>query len=191
MTKVMGNVSSNLLQTAQEILLDKIVIIPDFPKVGIRYLDFYRTFDQYAEVRSAVIECFKERYSETKIDAIVGIANGGLSLASAFAYALNVPLHPVRKAGDTVYGAIEASVGMVYAERKLSLATDIIKPNSNVVLVDDTIATGGTFNGAIELLNKLEVNIIEIATVFETVSKQGRNNVAPVPVFSILARDNF
>jgi len=183
--------SVSLLMRARDVLIEKIVIIPDFPKPGIRYLDFYRTFDRNADVRKAVIECFVDRYEGKNIDAVVGIGNGGFSLASALAFSLNVPLHPIRKSGDTVYDALETSVGMVYAERKLTIASDIVKPSSKVVLVDDTIATGGTFKGAVHLLEELNVKIHEIATVFETISKNGRANVDPYPVFSILAKEIF
>lgn len=179
------------MDSVQQKLLDNLVVISDFPKDGVRYLDFYRTFDHNQSVRQEVIDVFKRRYQASEIDAVVGIATGGLTLASALAYALKLPLIPIRKAGDTVYGAVSEKVGMVYADRELTLAEDAFKGGETVLLVDDTIATGGTFNGAIALLNKFNVNVHEISTVFETLSKNGRAAVSPVPVYSLISQDEF
>ncbi|MGV1772290.1 hypothetical protein ACQZ44_22760 [Agrobacterium vitis] len=108
-------------------------IFDDFPHQGIRYLDFYRIFDKNPNVRNAVIECLHKRYEGSKIDAVAGIGGGGFGLGATLAYVLNVPFHPIRKASDTVYDASEASVGMVYAERKLTLENDVVEPGSRVV----------------------------------------------------------
>ncbi|WP_052679726.1 phosphoribosyltransferase family protein [Rhizobium nepotum] len=173
-------------------LLDKHkILFDDFPHKGIRYLDFYRTFDKNPNVRNAVIECLQGRYEGSKIDAVAGIGAGGFGLGATLAYVLNVPFHPIRKASDTVYDASEASVGMVYAERKLTLANDVVERGSRVVLIDDTVATGGTSLGALSLLKNAGATVVEVATLFETISKNGRKALSPTPLFAILSRDVF
>ena len=176
---------------ARELLDAKKVMIPDFPLPGTRYLDFYRTFDRHPEVRAAAVRCLKERYAGFAIDAIAGIGNGAFGLGSCLALILDLPFHPIRKAGDTVYDALSTSIGMVYAKRDLTIASDIVVKESNIVLVDDTIATGGTIKGGLELLHRAGAKVIEVATLFETISKSGRTEIAPMPLFSILSRDSF
>jgi len=176
---------------AGELLDAKKVVIPDFPLPQTRYIDFYRTFDRHPAVRAAVIHCLKVRYAGFAVDAVAGIGNGAFGLGSCLALSLNLPFHPIRKAGDTVYSALTTSVGMVYANRELTLAIDIVVRGSNIVLVDDTIATGGTIKGALDLLRRAGARVVEVATLFETISMGGRMEIEPVPLFSILSRDSF
>lgn len=178
-------------RVAAELLDAKKVVIPEFPLPGVSYLDFYRTFDRHPEVRQAAVQCLQERYAGYAVDAIAGIGNGGFGLGSCLALVLNLPFHPIRKASDTVYNALTTSVGMLYAEQDLTLAADVVERGSSVVLVDDAIATGGTIKGGLDLLHRARAEIIEVATLFETISKGGRKAIAPVPLLSILSRDNF
>lgn len=176
---------------AADILYSNIVMIQNFPKFGHRYLDFYLTFDINPHVRSAVIDCFKERYLGYNIDAIAAIGNGGFTLGSCLAFVLGLPLFPIRKASNTVFNSYNTNIDMVYANRELTLSKDIKANNLNIVLIDDTIATGGSFKGGIDLLTQAGAFVVEIATVFETTSKLGRSAVSPISVFSILAKDEF
>jgi len=180
-----------LAAAAAGLLEDKVVMIPDFPEPGIRYLEFYRTFDDQPDVRKAVLECFVARYKNADIDAVAAIGSGGFTLGACLANALDLRMIPIRKAGDTVHNAYVSEVGMVYATRTLSLSRDLALAGKKVLLVDDTIASGGTFAGAIDVLTQAGAEIVEIATVFETVSRGGRARVAPHMVYSILAREEF
>lgn len=178
-------------RAAAQILADNFVMIPDFPELGIRYLDFYRTFDYQPLVRTHVVNCMVQRYRDVSLDGIAAIGTGGFSLGACLSQALELPMIPIRKAGDTVYNAYISEVGMVYATRKLSLSKDLQLRGKRVLLVDDTIASGGTFSGGIDVLTQAGAKIIEIATVFETISRGGRARVAPYKVFSILSREEF
>lgn len=174
-----------------ELLDNNKVMIPDFPHRGVRYLDFYRTFDRVPKVRESAVKCLELRYRGYAIDAIAGIGSGGFGLGSCLAFLLNVPFHPIRKAGDTVYNALSTTIGMVYAKRELTLAADVVRAGEKIVLVDDTIATGGTIKGAITLLQEAGAEVIEVATLFETTSKGGRELIVPIPLFSVLSREYF
>jgi adenine phosphoribosyltransferase len=178
-------------QHAAAILESKTVVIPDFPHEGIRYLDFYRTFDRNPEVRAVTVQCLVDRYRGYDIDSVAGVGAGGFSVASCLAFALGVPMHPIRKAGDTVHNAYKASVGMVYASRNLTLAEDIVTPQERVVLVDDTIATGGTALGGINLLEQAGAQVVEVATLYETTSRNGRAALGSAALYTILRRDSF
>jgi len=181
----------NSKRVAANILVNHLVIFEDFPKEGHRYLDFYLTFDINSNVRSKVIECLKIRYSGYDINAIAAIGNGGFSIGSCLAYVLNLPLIPIRKASDTVFNAYSTKVGMVYAQREITISKSIDLKGKRIVLIDDTIATGGTILGGIRLLEESGGDIVEVATVFETTKKGGRQFISPIPLFSIIAKDEF
>jgi adenine phosphoribosyltransferase len=183
--------ATDLTRVAAELLDAKKIMIAGFPLPTTRYLDFYRTFDRHPDVRRAAVRCLEQRYAGYDIDAIAGIGNGGFGIGSCLALVLDLPFHPIRKGGDTVHNALSVSIGMVYAQRELTLAADVVEAGSRVILIDDTIATGGTLKGAIDLLQRAGAVVVEVATLFETTSKAGREAIAPTPLFSILSRDEF
>ncbi|MFD4178049.1 MULTISPECIES: phosphoribosyltransferase family protein [Streptomyces] len=172
---------------AAELLRAHTVVIPDFPVPGIQYIDYYRSVDRYPDVRRAVLRCLELRYRPMELDAVAAIGGGGFGMGMSLANELGLPFHSIRKAGDTVHNALTASVGMNYAQRRLTLAADIVHPGSRVLLVDDTLASGGTALGAVNLLHKAGARVVEAAVLFEITVKRGRDALDPVPVFSILA----
>ena len=180
-----------LRNAAEQVLMDNIVMVEDFPKVGIRYLDFYRTFDVNPTVRTAVIDCFVGRYGSLSLDGIAAIGTGGFTFGAVVSQALNLPMFPVRKFSDTVYNAYRCKVGMVYAEREVSFSKDIDVKGKNLALLDDTLATGGTFSGALDVLSQAGANIVEIGAVFETTSKRGRENLSHPSIFTVVQRENY
>ncbi|MER5642195.1 phosphoribosyltransferase family protein [Kitasatospora sp. NPDC002227] len=173
-------------QEAAELLAEHMFVIPDFPLPGIRYIDYYRSVDRYPKVRGAVLRCFEERYRALGVDAVAGIGGGGFGFGMCLAHALDVPFHSIRKAGDTVYDALTTSVGMNYAQRSFTLASDVVTAGARVLLVDDTIASGGSASGAVRLLREAGAEVVELAVLFEIPSKGGREAIAPVPLFSVL-----
>ncbi|MBY2989334.1 phosphoribosyltransferase family protein [Rhizobium leguminosarum] len=176
---------------AERLLDERKVTVPDFPAPGVRYLDFYRSYERYPAIREAVTECFRQRYGGGAVDAVAGIGGGGFGLGSCLALLLKVPFHPIRKASETTYNVFSVSTGTSYSKRELTLAMDIVEHGSRVVLVDDTIATGGTTKGAIDLLHRAGAIVVEVATVFELISCAGRKRIYPTPLFSVISRDEF
>ncbi|MFF2132088.1 phosphoribosyltransferase family protein [Streptomyces olivochromogenes] len=177
-------------QEAAQLLRKYMVTVPDFPIPGIEYIDFYRSTDRHPELRLAVMRCLEQRYRGMEIDAVAAIGGGGFGFGMSLANSLVLPFHSIRKAGETVHDALTTSVGMNYARRELTLATDVVSRGSRVVLVDDTLASGGSALGAIELLQAAGAEVVELAVLFEIGSKDGRQALRPVPVFSLLDSDN-
>src|SRR2546423_1733278 len=70
------------------------VVIPQFPTPDTYYVDYYRSVEQHADVRDAVLSCLAKRYDGYWIDAVAGIGNGGLPLGACLALTLGVPFHP-------------------------------------------------------------------------------------------------
>jgi adenine phosphoribosyltransferase len=180
-----------LLTQAAELVEKHTIVIQDFPREGIRYLDFFRTFERHPDVRKACLDCLTYRYRDSGVQGVAGIGTGGFGLGACMAHILGVPFISIRKASETVYDAYSASISMVYADRVLTLAKDAVSPGSRVLLMDDTIATGGSTLGALNLLSQAGATVLEVATIFETISARGRLAIAPTRLFTILSRDSF
>lgn len=174
-----------LAAEAARALEGHMVEIPGFPTPGVTYIDVYRTFDRHPAVRGAVLRCLASRYAGWGLDAVAGIATGAISLGSCLAMLLDVPFHPIRKPGETVHDAFVVEFSMVYADRALTLARDIVVPGSKVVLVDDVLASGASAAAGLELLSRAGADVREVATLFEVVPRGGRATLGAVPVFSI------
>jgi adenine phosphoribosyltransferase len=181
---------ASLARAAAEVLEAKKFTIADFPSPGINYVDCYRTFDRNPDVRKAVLDCLRTRYEGCGIDAVAGIATGGLSLGSGLAMQLGVPFHPLRRPGKTVHDATSVSFDMKYATREITLANGIVASGSTIVLCDDAVNTGCTVMAAIGLLKKGGGVVVEVATLFEIVSGHPRGALAPIPLFAIAKCDD-
>jgi adenine/guanine phosphoribosyltransferase-like PRPP-binding protein len=80
---------------------------------------------------------------------------------------------------------------MVYAQREVSFSKDIPIKMKRLALLDDTLATGGTFSGAVNVLSQAGAEIVEIGAVFETSSKGGRKKLEPLSIFTIVNREAY
>ena len=66
---------------------------------------------------------------------------------------------------------------------------DAISPGEKILIIDDLLATGGTTCATIDLVKKLDGDIIEAAFVIELEFLKGREKIKGVPVFSLVKYD--
>jgi adenine phosphoribosyltransferase len=127
--------------------------IPDFPKPGIQFKDITPIFldpklcDEIAEY---MISSFLHNHG--KIDAICAIESRGFFLGILIANKMQVPLFPVRKKGKLPAQTRSFSYDLEYGSATLEIHTGVVKPNWNVMIHDDMLATGGTAIAAAELV---------------------------------------
>jgi adenine phosphoribosyltransferase len=159
--------------------------IPDFPEPGIIFRDVTPLFQSPQGFRY-VIDTFVERYRSPayQIDAIVGIDARGFICASTCAYLLNLPLVLIRKKGKLPHTTLSHNYTLEYGENTLEIHTDAFCEGSRVLVIDDLLATGGTALASCELIKKLGGTVVEIATIIELGFLQGRQMLAPTPVYS-------
>lgn len=147
-------------------LLKALRDVKDFPKPGIIFKDITPLLADAALFKQ-VIESFSDECSGKGITKVVGIESRGFIFGSALAYALGVGFVPARKKGKLPYKTISASFALEYGTDIIEMHEDALTSADKVVIVDDLLATGGTANAAIELVNRLGAEVVFCAFVCE------------------------
>jgi len=159
--------------------------IPDFPKKGIIFKDI-TTLLSNKKAFARAIDTLANRYIDRKIDLVVGIESRGFVIGAALAYRLGAGIILVRKPGKLPYKTHKTVYELEYGTDQLEIHQDAIQPGQNVVIADDLIATGGTIRATIDLVKKLQGNIVECAFLVELQFLNGRKKLDGYPVFSLM-----
>lgn len=125
--------------------------VPDFPKPGILFKDITPIFTDPKVCQNITIH-IAERFLD--IDAIAGIESRGFFWGIGVAQLLNVPFIPIRKAGKLPRKTLSQSYELEYGSATLEIHEDAIRPDWNVLIHDDLLATGGTAEAAAKLINQ-------------------------------------
>jgi adenine phosphoribosyltransferase len=166
-------------------LAAKIRNIPDFPKPGIQFKDI-TTLLSDKDAFHTVIDLLAARYQTQQIDAVLGIEARGFIFSSALAYRLDKGLIIVRKPKKLPYKTKKISYELEYGTDILEIHEDAIKPGSNILIVDDLLATGGTVAGVSQLVRDSGAGVVECAFVIELDFLNGRKKLAGIPAFSLI-----
>jgi len=150
--------------------------IADFPKKGIIFKDITPLLNNKNSF-NYILDMFKERLVGKKIDQIIGIESRGFILGAPLANLLNCGFVPIRKKGKLPYNVISETYNLEYGEDTLEIHEDALKKNNNVVLIDDVLATGGTVNASLKLLETFEVNIVECQFLIEIRKLDGAKKI--------------
>jgi adenine phosphoribosyltransferase len=164
---------------------EKIRDIPDFPKPGILFKDITPLLAD-PKAFTMVLDAFHEAYVGKHVDAIVGIESRGFIFGGALAARLSASFVPVRKPGKLPYHVDKTSYALEYGEGTLEMHKDSIRRDSNVLIVDDLLATGGTAAGAATLVRGQGGKVIGYAFVIELGFLNGREKLAPTEITSLV-----
>ncbi len=161
--------------------LDKAIrTVPDFPKPGIQFKDITPIFLDYKlcdEIAEYMINSFLHNHG--KIDAICAIESRGFFIGILLAHKMQVPLFPVRKAGKLPDHTRAFSYDLEYGSATLEIHTGVVKPNWNVMIHDDLLATGGTAMAAAELVKAEGGNVAGFSFIAELDFLNGRDKIVP------------
>ena len=166
-------------------LKKKIREVPDFPKEGILFYDVTTLLKDPDGLRQT-IDLMAARYAGSEIDKVVGIESRGFILAPAIATLLGAGFVPVRKPGKLPAKTLEVAYDLEYGQDRIEVHEDAIEAGERVLIVDDLMATGGTAAAAVELVRRLEGNLVGAAFLVELEFLQGRSKVPGVEIFSLL-----
>ena len=160
--------------------------IPDYPKKGIVFKDITTLLINPSAFQE-VINVFYEKLKNEKIDKIIGIESRGFIFGAPLAYKLNVGFVPIRKKGKLPGKTISVNYDLEYGTDQIEMHTDALQKGERVILIDDLIATGGTALAAIELINKMEAEIIENLFLIDLTFLGGSQSIKELgyKVFSI------
>ncbi len=145
---------------------DYIRTIPDFPKPGILFRDVTTLFGDPRGFRIAIDQLLHP-YAGERIDKVAGLEARGFILGGAVAHQLSVGFVPIRKKGKLPGKTLEQAYQLEYGEAVMEIHDDAIQPGERVLLVDDLLATGGTAEAGIRLIEKLGGVIIGCAFVID------------------------
>ncbi|MDR3094475.1 MAG: adenine phosphoribosyltransferase [Bacteroidales bacterium] len=137
---------------------EKLRIVPDFPVPGILFYDLLPAISERGTFNE-VIEQLYELYKDYPVTKVVGIDARGLIFGAPLACKFNAGFIPARKANKLPGKTIIEIYSKEYGEDHLAIQEDLIKPEDNVLIVDDVIATGGTAVAAEKLVSNYTKNI--------------------------------
>jgi adenine phosphoribosyltransferase len=163
--------------------------IPDFPKPGIVFRDITPLLAD-GRVFRQTIDALAARYSNQRIDSVLGIESRGFIVGAPLAYQLGAGFSIVRKPGKLPFSTHSASYELEYGTDRLEIHVDGLPKNARVVIADDLIATGGTAKATAELVTKLGGTVVECAFVIELTFLRGREKLKPHGVFSLVQYDS-
>jgi adenine phosphoribosyltransferase len=125
-------------------------------------------------------------YAGTAIDIVVGMESRGFIFSAPMAYQLGAGLVPVRKLGKLPAETISVEYALEYGSNTLEVHRDAIQPGQKVLIVDDLLATGGTVNGTVELVQRLKGEIVGLAFLVELGFLKGRDRLTGQTVSSVI-----
>ncbi len=154
----------------------RIRTIPDHPKPGIQFRDITTLLQDPVGLRISV-EGLVKPFRGEKIDKVVAIEARGFILGGAVAVELGVGFVPVRKPGKLPHETIGQDYKLEYGTDRIEMHTDAIAPGERVLLIDDLIATGGTLEAAIHVIEQSGGQLVGVAVVIDLPDVGGRKRI--------------
>jgi adenine phosphoribosyltransferase len=167
------------------LVASRVVDVPDFPQPGILFKDLTPLFADGLAFRE-VMDGIVAYHGRDSFDVVVGIEARGFIIAAAVAYAAGVGIVPVRKAGKLPRAAHSASYALEYGEATLQVHEDAFIAGARVLVVDDVLATGGTAQASLELVERAGGLVAGFSVLLELSFLGGRERLAPRPVHAVL-----
>jgi adenine phosphoribosyltransferase len=151
--------------------------IPDYPKPGILFRDITTLLLDARGFREAV-EGLTQPFRGQRVDKVAGIEARGLILGGAVALALGAGFAPVRKRGKLPWATIGEDYALEYGTDRIEMHRDAVAPGERVLLIDDLVATGGTAEAAIRVIEKLGGEIVGCACIIDLPDLGGSRRIA-------------
>ncbi|MBR9937441.1 adenine phosphoribosyltransferase [Oscillospiraceae bacterium Marseille-Q3528] len=159
--------------------------IPDFPEKGIIFRDVTSIL-QDADGLALAIDSMQALLDGLDFDVIVGTESRGFIFGVPIAYNLHKPFVPVRKKGKLPCETISRTYDLEYGTATVEMHKDSIKPGQKVVIVDDLIATGGTIEASIAMVEALGGQVVKVIFLMELAGLKGRERLAGYDVASVI-----
>ena len=166
-------------------LKDYVTDIPDFPEPGIIFRDI-TTMLQNPEGLKLSIHELMHCLEGLEFDVIAGAESRGFLFGMPLAYNKSKGFIPIRKKGKLPRETVSREYALEYGTAAIEIHKDDIKPGDRIVLVDDLIATGGTVEAAVKLIEELGGKVVKIIFLLELAGLKGRERLKDYDVESAL-----
>lgn len=164
---------------------DYVRSIPDFPEPGIIFRDI-TTVIQDPEGFKLAIDGMEAFLKDVDFDIIAGAESRGFIFGAPIARDYNKGFVLVRKKGKLPCETISQEYELEYGTAEVEMHTDAIKPGQKVVVIDDLMATGGTVEASIKLIEKLGGEVVKVIFLMELAGLKGREKLAKYDVDSVI-----
>ena len=165
---------------------DYIANIPDFPAPGVLFRDITPLMGQgevFHEATKQIVKFAKD----VECEMIVGPESRGFIFGCPVAYELKIGFAPVRKPGKLPRETAHIKYNLEYGTNELHIHKDAIKPGQKVLIVDDLLATGGTVDATIKLVESLGGVIVGCAFLIELLDLKGRDCLKDYRVLTLMS----
>lgn len=150
--------------------------IPDFPEKGIIFRDVTSVL-QDAEGLHLAIDQMQEKLEGVDFDVVFGPESRGFIFGVPIAYNMHKAFVPVRKKGKLPRATISQTYDLEYGTATIEIHKDAIQPGQKVVIIDDLIATGGTTEAIIKMVEELGGEVVKIVFLMELAGLKGRERL--------------
>jgi len=164
---------------------DYVRSIPDFPEPGIIFRDVTSIL-QDADGLQLAIDEMQHFVEEVDCDVICGTESRGFIFGMPIAYNLHKPFVPIRKKGKLPCETASIKYDLEYGSAEIEIHKRSIKPGDKVVIVDDLMATGGTAEAMIKLIEGLGGEVVEVLCLIELMGLKGREKLKGYKVDSVI-----
>jgi adenine phosphoribosyltransferase len=167
-------------------LKNKLRHVMNFPKEGIDFIDITTVLQDKDALHESIDEMTKLAKELGDFDIIIGPESRGFIFGAPMAYAMNKGFVPIRKKGKLPYKTISVEYQLEYGTDILEIHEDAIKPGQKVVVIDDLLATGGTTESNIRLVEKLGGVVVGAVFFIELSFLEGRKRLADYNIKSVV-----
>ena len=162
-----------------------IALVENWPKEGVQFKDITPLMDNGPAYKKAVDEIVTYA-KERDVDIVVGPEARGFIVGCPVSYALEIGFAPVRKEGKLPREVIKVDYGLEYGKDVLTIHKDAIKPGQRVLITDDLLATGGTIEATIKLVEELGGEVVGCAFLIELDYLNGRDKLEGYDVLTLM-----
>ena len=166
-------------------LKDKIRSIEDYPQKGVIFRDI-TTLLKDAEGLKDAVDAITASLADVSFDLVLSPESRGFIFGMPVAYNMGKGFVPVRKAGKLPAETISKEYELEYGKATIEIHKDAIKPGQKVVIVDDLMATGGTAEAMIKLIEGLGGEVVEVLCLIELMGVKGREKLKGYKVHSVI-----
>ena len=159
--------------------------IPDFPEEGIIFRDVTSILED-ADGLQLAIDLIQEKIGDLEFDVVVGPESRGFIFGVPVAYNLHKSFVPVRKKGKLPCETVSMEYELEYGSAVIEMHKDSIKPGQKVVIIDDLMATGGTIEAIVKLVESMGGEVVKIVFLMELAGLNGRDKLGEYDMDSVI-----